>query len=76
MSGIQYPVDIKDIGKFKHQNSISVNVYGYEDKKNLSVTYYPHDRCKTSRKFIMRYCRWNITLCIDKRLEQTGIMSI
>ena len=32
MSGIQYPVDIKDIGKFEHQNNISVNVYGYEDK--------------------------------------------
>ena len=30
MSGIQYPVDI---GKFEHQNNISVNVYGYEDKK-------------------------------------------
>ena len=30
MSGIQYPVDTKDIGKFKHQNNISVNVYGYE----------------------------------------------
>ena len=33
MSGIQYPVDIKDINKFEHQNNISVNVYGYEDKK-------------------------------------------
>ena len=33
MSGIQYPIDIKDIGKFEHQNNISVNVYGYEDKK-------------------------------------------
>ena len=30
MSRIQYPVDI---GKFEHQNNISVNVYGYEDKK-------------------------------------------
>ena len=28
MSVIQYPVDIKDIGKFEHQNNISVNVYG------------------------------------------------
>ena len=28
MSGIQYHVDIKDIGKFEHQNNISVNVYG------------------------------------------------
>ena len=33
MTGIQYPVDIKDIGKFEHENDISVNVYGYEDKK-------------------------------------------
>ena len=33
MSGIQYPVDIEDIGKFEHQNNISVNIYGYEDKK-------------------------------------------
>ena len=33
MTGIQYPVDIKDIGKFEHQNNISVKVYGYEDKK-------------------------------------------
>ena len=33
MSGIQYPVDIKDINKFEHQNNIGVNVYGYEDQK-------------------------------------------
>ena len=33
MSGIQYPVDIKDIGKFEHQNNISANFYRYEDKK-------------------------------------------
>ena len=40
MSGIQHPVDIKDIDKFEHQNNISVNVYGYEDKKifPLSIT--------------------------------------
>ena len=31
MSGIQYPVDIKDIGKFEQQNNICVNVYGYEN---------------------------------------------
>ena len=36
MSGIQYPVDIKDIDKFEHQNNISVNVYGYRDKKIFS----------------------------------------
>ena len=28
MSGIQYSVDTKDIGKFEHQSNISVNVYG------------------------------------------------
>ena len=33
MSWIQYPGDIKDIGQFEHQNNISVNVYGYQDKK-------------------------------------------
>ena len=33
MSGVKYPVDIKGIDKFEHQNNISVNVYGCEDKK-------------------------------------------
>ena len=33
LSGIQYALVIKSIGKFQHQNNISVNVYGYEDKK-------------------------------------------
>ena len=33
MSGIQYPVGVKDIEKFEYQNNISVNVYGYKDKK-------------------------------------------
>ena len=37
MSGIQYPVDIKDVGKFEHQNNISVNVYGYEDEKIFAL---------------------------------------
>ena len=46
MSGIQYPVDIKDINKFEYQNNISVNVYGYQDKKNLPITYYHHDPYK------------------------------
>ena len=32
MSGIRYVIDIKDIGKFEHQNNVSVNVYEYEDK--------------------------------------------
>ena len=33
MSRIEYPINIKDIGRFEHQNNISVNVYGCEDKK-------------------------------------------
>ena len=37
ISGIQYPVDIKDIGKSEHQNNIRVNVSGYEDKKVFSL---------------------------------------
>ena len=56
MSGIQYPVDIKDIGKFQQENNISVNVYGYKDKKNFPVRYYHHELCKTSREFIMYHC--------------------
>ena len=32
ISGIQNQVDI-NIGKFEHQNNISVNICGYEDKK-------------------------------------------
>ena len=32
MSEIQYS---KDIGKLEHQNNISVNVYGYVDKKSF-----------------------------------------
>ena len=35
MSGVKYTVEIKDIDKFEHQNNISVNVYGCEDKKIL-----------------------------------------
>ena len=44
MSGIQYPVDIKDIGKFEHQNNISVNIYRRKDKKifPLSITTVAH----------------------------------
>ena len=76
MSGIQYPVDIKDIGKLEHQNNISVNVYGYEDKKNLPITNYHHDHCKRSRELIIYYCCRNISLRIGARLEQTSIKSI
>ena len=37
MSGIKYPVDIKHICKFEHQNNISVNVYGCADKKIFTL---------------------------------------
>ena len=56
MSGFQYPIDIKNIGKFEHQNNISGNVYEYEDKKNLPITHYHDDHCKTSREFIIYHC--------------------
>ena len=56
MSEIQYPVGIRDTGRFEHQNNISVNVYRYEDKKNLPVTYYHFSCCKTSREFIIYHC--------------------
>ena len=52
MSGIQYPVDIKVIGKFEHQNNISVNAYGYKDKINLTAIYCHSDPCKTSCEFM------------------------
>ena len=72
MSRIKYPVDLKDISRVEHQNNVSVNVYGNKDE-NLPVTYYHHDHCKSSRKFIIYHYWWNITLCIGKRLEQTGL---
>ena len=65
ISGIQYPVDIKDISKFEHQNNISVNLCGYEDKKNLPVAYYHRDHCLTSREFIIYHCWQNIILVKD-----------
>ena len=33
ISGVKHSVNIKDIDKFGHQNNISVNVFGCEDKK-------------------------------------------
>ena len=39
MSGIQYHRDIKLIVNFEHQNNIIINIFGYEDKKNLPITY-------------------------------------
>ena len=40
-SGMEYPVDIKDIGKSEHQNNISINVHGYEDQKIFSLSITP-----------------------------------
>ena len=57
MSRIKYPVDIKYIGQFEHQNNISVNIYGCEDNKNYPVMYSHHGCCKTSRKFIICHYR-------------------
>ena len=39
MFGIQYPEDIKDIGKFEYQNNISINIYRL--KKNYSYVSLP-----------------------------------
>ena len=69
MSGIQYPVDIKDIGKFVHQNNISVNVYGYKDKKIFSV----HITTITAASHHHHHCWQNISLRIGEELEQAGI---
>ena len=60
-------------GKTEHQNNISVNVYGYEDKKIFSLRITNYDRCKESRIFIIYHCWQNITLCIGKKLEHTDI---
>ena len=57
MSGVKYPVDIKDIGKFKHQDNISDNVYGYEDKKIFPL-------------FIIHHCWRNIAYVLVKDLRR------
>ena len=65
-SGIQYPVDIKEIRKFEHQNNISVNVYGYEDKKIFPL-----------RITTMTAASHHVNLlCIGKRFEQTGVEAV
>ena len=58
MSGIRYVVDIKDIGKFEHQNDVSVNVYEYEDKNIFPLRIYQRDRCKTSSEFLPILFAW------------------
>ena len=37
MSGIDYPVKLKNITKFERQNEVSINVFGYEDGKVFPV---------------------------------------
>ena len=76
MCGIQYPVDTKDINKFEYQNNISVNVYGYEDKKIFPLRITIMTTARHQVKFIIYHCWQNISLCIAKRLEQTGIKTI
>jgi len=34
MTGISYPVDIKQVSRFEQQNDISVNIFGYSHTKN------------------------------------------
>ena len=58
MSGIRYVVDMKDIGKFEHQNDVSVNVYEYEDKNIFPLRIYQRDRCKTSSEFLPILFAW------------------
>ena len=41
ISGVKYPVDIKVIDKFEHQNNISVNFYGCKDKKSSCYVLWP-----------------------------------
>ena len=35
MKNISFPVKIKDIGRFEMQNQVSVNVFGYDEKKKI-----------------------------------------
>ena len=32
-SGISFPVQIKDVGKIEKQNSVNINIFGYESKR-------------------------------------------
>ena len=50
MSGIQYPIDIKEVSKFEHQNNINVNVYGYEDKRIFPL---PITTMTTARYYVL-----------------------
>ena len=59
MAGIQYSVDIKDIGKFEHQNKISVNVYGYEDKNIFQL-----------RIITVTTVRYHVNLSFVKKLSK------
>ncbi|CAC5399943.1 unnamed protein product [Mytilus coruscus] len=44
MSGIAYPVQVKQIPKFENQNDISINVLGYENNEFFPVYISQHKR--------------------------------
>ena len=50
MNGIVYPLAVKDVAKFKRQNNISVNVFGYEDG------YYPLYIFRNQEKSMLTFC--------------------
>ena len=76
MSGIQYPVEIKDIGKFEHQNNVSVNVYGYEDKKIFPLCIINMTIARDHMNLLYIIAGKNISLRIGVKLGKTGIKSM
>ena len=76
MSGIQYPVEIKDIGKFEHQNNVSVNVYGYEDKKIFPLCIINTTIARDHMNLLYIIAGKNISLRIGAKLGKTGIKSM
>ena len=73
MSRVKYPVDIKDIDKFEHQNNISVNLYECEDKKifPLLITNLDIARHHVNLLYISAGETYHYVLL--KNLEQTDI---
>jgi len=43
MKDINYPVAVKDIGRFENQNNISVNVYGLDAHHHVDLLYLSKD---------------------------------
>ena len=56
VSLIKYPLYIKGIIKFQHQNNINVNVYAWECKKMFLLRITNMAISKTSREFIIYLC--------------------